>query len=493
MQLNVLKFRGNLRMKFILFLQIYFLLQVFARSYFFEAFRGDEGEQIIFSREWRITYHAHVPLYHWLQKIVFTIFEVNIFSLALLKNALLFLTYYFVYKTADLIFKNGQLVFLSTISLFLLPRFHWETHAYLTHTVLCVAICSISMYLIVKILISQEWKYFLFLGIAIGVGLLSKYNYIIFIMGVLLSIASIHSYRKSVFLQKKLILILIPAILISFFPYYIMLSDPVGVVKEFLYSNRELNILEKLKVLRIYFTSVLECVALVGISYLVLFPKGFVRKYKNDNFTNEMMSFFKRSILSMLLIFAFTLVYFGIDIAPARWFHPFFLFLPLCFFMNIDVNNVQKWKILVIIILVALSMIAVSHQRYVRVWYGKDSASYKELAKTIKSTIFSKGILIAPEEGRMAGNLQYYFRDSFILSGDRLTPQLNKELAKSPYKDVLVVWGEEHEREVPEDMIAILMKMGFQLNDIMSQERIILFRKPKEKKMKVYIILLEKD
>src|SRR5512133_574724 len=50
----------------------------------------DEAEQLMLTQDWALGYGPQPPLYTWLQACVFQVFGVSIFSLAVLKNGLLF-------------------------------------------------------------------------------------------------------------------------------------------------------------------------------------------------------------------------------------------------------------------------------------------------------------------------------------------------------------------------------------------------------------------
>jgi 4-amino-4-deoxy-L-arabinose transferase-like glycosyltransferase len=82
------------------FLAGYFFLQLLSRVLISDSANLDEAEQLILTQRIRWGYAAQPPLYTWLQALFFTVFGINIFALALLKNSLLFTTYAFNYLSA---------------------------------------------------------------------------------------------------------------------------------------------------------------------------------------------------------------------------------------------------------------------------------------------------------------------------------------------------------------------------------------------------------
>src|SRR5262245_21622617 len=79
-----------------IWLLVYFGAHLLSRVLVSDALELDEAEQTLWTQQLHAGYGAQPPLYTWLQWGVFQLFGVSVFSLALLKNLLLALTYTFV-------------------------------------------------------------------------------------------------------------------------------------------------------------------------------------------------------------------------------------------------------------------------------------------------------------------------------------------------------------------------------------------------------------
>src|SRR3989338_934452 len=94
--------------KFIFLVFAYFTLQVTVRTFISGSLEFDEAEQVLFSQQLSLGYGPQPPLYEWLQKIFFTVFGLNVFSLSLFKNILFVTIYIFLFKGARLMLKSDK-------------------------------------------------------------------------------------------------------------------------------------------------------------------------------------------------------------------------------------------------------------------------------------------------------------------------------------------------------------------------------------------------
>src|SRR2546423_14195616 len=76
----------------------YFFLQAVSRGMISETLGVDESEQTLLAQQWSWGYGPQPPLYTWLVIVFEKIFGLSSFSLALLKNLLLFGIYVLTYS-----------------------------------------------------------------------------------------------------------------------------------------------------------------------------------------------------------------------------------------------------------------------------------------------------------------------------------------------------------------------------------------------------------
>jgi len=144
------------------------------------------------------------PLYSWLQWLTFSSFGFNVFSFALLKNLILFALYACTYFVARPLVGIGGAITASA-SMLLFPEIAWESQRDLTHTVLLTTIASGTLWCYFAMLRKPScWRYALF-GALIACGLLSKYNFTIFIGGLACASLLVPEHRAIVWNRKLLI------------------------------------------------------------------------------------------------------------------------------------------------------------------------------------------------------------------------------------------------------------------------------------------------
>lgn len=179
-----------------IWLTLYFALHLIVRLLVSPGLELDEAEQLLLTQDWQWGYGAQPPLYTWLQTLLFSSFGVNIFSLALLKNLLLLGTYFFVFQTGRLLGYGQSATLSAMLSLFFLPQIVWESQRDLTHSVLATTLTAATLAAWVQLRNSPTWRNYLIIGFCWGLGLLSKYNYGIFLSSLLIASLGIPAYRQ---------------------------------------------------------------------------------------------------------------------------------------------------------------------------------------------------------------------------------------------------------------------------------------------------------
>ncbi len=158
------------------------------------ALELDEAEAFWFSRNLALGYGAQPPFYFWLQWAMFQIFGETILALAALKAVLLsviFIALYRLLLTAFPVFTAG----LAAASLSLLPQIVWESQRALTHSVLALAMSVLLVVSVWRVIRFAFWRDYVLLGVVIGLGLLSKYNFAVLPVGFLLAVIMLPECR----------------------------------------------------------------------------------------------------------------------------------------------------------------------------------------------------------------------------------------------------------------------------------------------------------
>lgn len=167
----------------LIFLGLYFLLHALARVWLSPSLQTDEAEQVILTQEWRWGYGSQGPLYTWLQAALFAWLGPSVPALAFLKNALLFGTYGLTFLTARQVLRRDDHAALAAAALLFIPHLAWESQRDQTHLVLASALAAGTLFLFVRLMRHRRTGDYLLLGLAAALGLLSKYNFVLFLIG----------------------------------------------------------------------------------------------------------------------------------------------------------------------------------------------------------------------------------------------------------------------------------------------------------------------
>jgi 4-amino-4-deoxy-L-arabinose transferase-like glycosyltransferase len=199
---------------FLLALASYFLLQLVIRVAQQGALALDEAEQVFDSQQLLLGYGSQPPLYAWLQWLVFEVVGVSHFGLAVLKNTVLFALYACVCQLARLLV--GTLAAAaSAASLVLMVPLGWDAAIDRTHSLLATALAAGAL-----------WNYFALLrkpgrlsrpllGLLIGLGMQSKYNFAIFVIGLAAASLMVSEHRKVIWTRDMWITVCVAALCLA--------------------------------------------------------------------------------------------------------------------------------------------------------------------------------------------------------------------------------------------------------------------------------------
>lgn len=172
-------------------------IRLYLRGSFLEM---DEAEQLIYGQTLSFGYHNQLPLYTWLQYLFFHIFGMHLASLALLKSFLIFLCLYYYYRICLYYCSTTSLAFCATLAWVCIPSISLDLIKDNTHSILALlAACMTWHYGIAfrhqqsGIYVAIRW------GAVIALGLLSKFNYLLFLISYLLSAPSPWFFKKNKF------------------------------------------------------------------------------------------------------------------------------------------------------------------------------------------------------------------------------------------------------------------------------------------------------
>lgn len=160
--------------------------------------KWDEAEQILWSQQLALGYGPQPPLYTWLQWLVCQLLGPSVLALALLKHALIVLTYCLAWRTGRL-FLDAKGAWWIAGGLLLMPPFGWDSLRDQTHTIMVTAMAMGLWWAVLRQVLRPAPVNFVLIGLFCGLGMLSKYSYAMLIAALLAAAMSVAPVRRALF------------------------------------------------------------------------------------------------------------------------------------------------------------------------------------------------------------------------------------------------------------------------------------------------------
>jgi lipopolysaccharide core galacturonosyltransferase RgtB len=441
-------------------LLLYFGLQVLSRCLLFDAAELDEGEQLILTQELSWRHGAQPPLYTWIQGFSFAMFGVNLFALSLVKNCLLFCTYALTYWSAKRVTRDHKCGVVAALSLLFIPQIAWESQRDLTHSVLLTTVGALTLLLLLKIFEQGRTWHYLALGLSIGLGFLSKYNYAVFLIGLVGSALSIRRFRSALLNLRLLtafgVVVLLAIIAVQSWDKF----DSVNARASNSLPN-EFRVLASLAALGEFLVNVLLFAAPLLIFFGVVFREWVFRR-RNEPELSEHREWLSRSMISIIAMMALIAASSRMGEVKERWLQPLSVLLPVLVVICIRGELTQRRlrTILyfvgsigaVVLLTISAGMLSPVMARPMRL-----NAPFRELSAKLAILNSSNNVVLA-ENRWIGGNLRLYSPGSRILA-----PEFQ---FKPPAQtgQLLLIWNATRSDAPPLPLLKRCREFGFITN-----------------------------
>jgi 4-amino-4-deoxy-L-arabinose transferase-like glycosyltransferase len=156
------------------FLGVHFLLSLALSG----SFSPDDADQLIFSQSFAWGYYEQPPLYSWVTYLFFHLFGLSYLSYNLVKSLALGCVYVASFLCARSLVFDHRAAVVAAFSPLLIPTFAWHSFSYLTSSNLVCAAAAATCYVLLRIQRYGRLGDYLALGVTLGLGFLSKYNFV---------------------------------------------------------------------------------------------------------------------------------------------------------------------------------------------------------------------------------------------------------------------------------------------------------------------------
>ncbi|QEQ95289.1 glycosyltransferase family 39 protein [Neptunomonas concharum] len=376
----------------------------------------DQAEQLVLSQEYRLGYNTQPPLYTWLTKLIFAITGPSLTVLLVLKAVILSSIVVIVAQIARLFALAYWQQLILVCSFLFIPQISWESQRDLTHSTLATALSAATLLQVLWLRKNATLAGYGCLGLLVGLGLLSKYNFSVFAGALLLTGLLVKGYRDVIFNRRIALSILITAIVIS--PHYYWVSQHLDIV---------LGSMQKLKAGEgSFFTGVGQAYisALAFLSPLWLFSLLLIRDERREvvGCIEEQRFVLWLPIMILLLVTVFVGLT-GAQEIKDRWFQPMLFFMPLLVAMLYKPTTkglhlyVGLAAFFAILIGSVLSLRVVFAEEFGR--YTRQNIPYEVLSQRLEQQVDISGSLFA-ETTFIGGNMRNAFKGTEVFTPDRM-------------------------------------------------------------------------
>lgn len=433
----------------------YFALQVLVRLFLPHELELDEAQQSLLSQWFAWGYDTQPPLYNWVYFAVSRLFGNSLASLTILKNLLLAGTYLLYYAAARTVVAERGLAMVAALGLLAIPHLSFESQRDLTHSVAMNFSAALFLFALIRTLRRPSALAYLLLGLAAGIGLISKYNFALLLATSGLAALMDAETRKR--LLDWRILLSAAAALMVLLPHALWLLDNLTLGSEgSLDKLREGAASGLLTQIIGGLSSILEGFAgygaLATVIFVVLYGKRLWARAPDQ--TVE-----ARLIERMLAIFAVLLVglvlFAGAASFKERWLSPVLITLPLYAVLRLQAagtsGKLAFSRFLPVALIIMLVIPSVLALRVVGSgWtgnYQKINVPYSDLARQVGAAKGAPAAVIA-QDPHLAGNLRLHLPGSLIDA--RWYPSFMGDDSLPP-GPVLVVWRASGRDGAPSD------------------------------------------
>jgi 4-amino-4-deoxy-L-arabinose transferase-like glycosyltransferase len=429
---------------------IYYLLQLLARILNVGILEADEAEQMLYGQWLAAGYPGQPPLYSWLQYVFLQVFGETVLALALLKNLLLFAAASLFFMSAIKLFRDDlRLAWLALLAWAFIPQILWEAQRDLSHSVLVLTMAVAAWYLAVVGLKRVRWWWYPLYGIVLALGLLSKYNFVIFAGALNATLLFTPEGRRLIFDRRLLLTLIAGALVLLPHAWWLIDNAQAGLA-----GFRKLDMggeEGRLAGLGAIAVNALGFLTPLWLMALLVFPRVYARLTtpgRDDDAGLHLRAY-------LLILFSglvFAVLALGVSSFKDRWFIPLMFMVPIYFFARAQDRDLTRRRVgvfvgvavtfvgLVLVISATRAVLAPSFGTMTRLNFP-----FGTFAEQIAARGHAPALIVS-DRAWVAGNLHKRFPQSVGLHTGQGIPTGQPQ----PTGEVLLAWDATRGPDLPE-------------------------------------------
>ena len=184
----------------------YCVLHIALRVFMSSTLSLDDGRAGETAQELALGYQVRQPpLYSWLLWSVQRLIGPGLLSHLLLRYTMIALIGIATYGATLAACKDRRWAAVASLSLIFTYSVGWTFHEWATETLLLSIACLVTLQTAIRFIERPDWSSATWLGLAIGLGLMSKFSYPLCLVGLVLAVASLPDVRRRL-LDRRLLL-----------------------------------------------------------------------------------------------------------------------------------------------------------------------------------------------------------------------------------------------------------------------------------------------
>lgn len=393
----------------------YFAINVLLRLAMPASLELDEGEQLFFAQWLSIGYDSQPPFYNWLQYCVVQLLGSSVLAVALFKNLMLFLSYLLFGLTARRILRDRVLAVVATLALITIPQVGYEAQRDLTHTVAVLFASCLFGYCFVRALQSPTTVNYALTGVAIGCGILSKYNFALLPLVAALAILCDRSLRARLFDPRVLVLIVVAGLMVL--PHALWFLDNVdaathGTVMKLTADASGYGLGQIVTGIVSLAGAVAAFTLPTLLVYLVAFGRALPDSWSAENRWTRL--FGRMFVIALVLLLLVVLA--GASNIKDRWLVPVFFLLPIYLSAKIEARGEayrgapRRFGAVVLAVMVLVPLVLYTRPVVLGMTgdYGKQNVPYgPAIAEMLASGEHPPSVILTLDH-QLAGNLRLH-------------------------------------------------------------------------------------
>lgn len=380
----------------------------------------DQAQQLILSQDMAWGYGAQPPLYTWIVHLLFSLTGPRLDVLLGMKAALLSALMLGAHQVTRQLELDGPRQRIALLGFAFIPQIVWEAQRDLTHSVLATVMGMWTLWAFLRLRHESGIYNYILLGVSIALGVLSKYNYLLFFLALLMAGIAAPTYRSRILSRGMLLSVLVAIFVLSPHLAWILAHPDMASAsahKFKMVNGLPLQGLVSLIAALLAFSAPLLLVAALSRSKQVA-PRQ----------PTEEQGLLGRLLWAVILLLALSVLVSGTTYAKDRWLQPLLFFLPI-YIATFLAINARIFSVTAVALLTLVSVM-LPGRTLLAEWSGKTSRPnmpYAAAFEKIRTETGKIGMVVSDGE-LLAGNARLAFPESRIAVVR--SPQESESLAR---------------------------------------------------------------